>query len=101
MAALDTLYFNLKINDLTESQMKAIKSRLEKELGQGLDIGKNIKQSIDNANVKVKIGADTSVVEGAVRRIKELMNHRPSRTGTPARPAPGGGRHSTRRPPGR
>jgi hypothetical protein len=74
MAALDTLYFDLKINDLTESQMKAIKSRLEKELGQGLDIGKNIKQSIDNANVKVKIGADTSVVEGAIKRIKELMN---------------------------
>jgi hypothetical protein len=42
MAALDTLYFDLKINDLTESQMKAIKSRLEKELGQGFDIGKNI-----------------------------------------------------------
>lgn len=74
MAALDTLYFDLKINDLTESQMKAIKSRLEKELGQGLDIGKNIKQSIDNANVKVKIGADTSVVEGAIKRVKELMN---------------------------
>ena len=74
MAALDTLFFDLKINDMTESQMKEIKSRLEKELGLNLNIGKQIQQSVENANLKVKIGADTSVVEGAIRRIKELMN---------------------------
>ena len=31
--ALDTLFFDLKINDMTDEQMKAIKSRLEKQLG--------------------------------------------------------------------
>ena len=73
--ALDTLFFDLKINDMTDEQIKAIKSRLEKQLGANLDIGKQIQQSVERANgTKIKIGADMSLVEGAVRRIKELMN---------------------------
>ncbi len=53
MAALDTLYFDLKINDLTGEQMKAIKSRLSNELKMNLDIGKDIQRAIGNTNTNV------------------------------------------------
>ena len=78
--ALDTLFFDLKINDMTDEQMKAIKSRLEKQLGLNLDLGKQIEQSVNKGGgVKVKVGADTTVVEASLRRIKEIMNQ-PSMT---------------------
>jgi hypothetical protein len=78
--ALDTLFFDLKINDMTDEQIKAIKSRLEKQLGANLDIGKQIQQSVNKGGgVKVKVGADTTVVEASLRRIKEIMNQ-PSMT---------------------
>ena len=74
MAALDTLYFDLKINDLTDEQMKAIKARLEKSLGTNIDIGKQIEKSAGKAeSVKVKIGADTSAVEDALSKVKSLV----------------------------
>ena len=74
MAALDTLYFDLKINDLTGEQMKAIKSRLSNELKMNLDIGKDIQRAIGNTNTNIKIGADISAVELAVKRIMELVS---------------------------
>lgn len=74
MAGLDTLWFDLKINDMTESQIKEIKTRIEKDLGHSLDIGKNIEHAVNNTNLKVKIGADTSVVEASIRRLKELLS---------------------------
>ena len=78
--ALDTLFFDLKINDMTDEQMKTIKSRLEKQLGLNLDLGKQIEQSVNKGGgVKVKVGADTTVVEASLRRIKEIMNQ-PSKT---------------------
>src|SRR5574344_10622 len=78
--ALDTLFFDLKINDMTDEQMKAIKSRLEKQLGLNLDLGKQIEQSVNKGGgVKVRVGADTTVVEASLRRIKEIMNQ-PSMT---------------------
>jgi hypothetical protein len=78
--ALDTLFFDLKINDMTDEQIKAIKSRLEKQLGLNLDLGKQIEQSVNKGGgVKVKVGADTTVVEASLRRIKEIMNQ-PSMT---------------------
>jgi hypothetical protein len=55
--ALDTLFFDLKINDMTDEQIKAIKSRLEKQLGANLDIGKQIQQSVNKGGgIKVKVG---------------------------------------------
>ena len=57
MASLDTLYFDLKINDMTEEQIRAIKSRLESQLSN-----------------KVKIGADTTAMEAAINRMSELLN---------------------------
>ena len=74
MATLDTLYFDLKINDLTDAQIKALKAKLERDLGTSLDIGKNLEKSLNNANIKVKIGADTSVLESSIRRVNELIN---------------------------
>ena len=74
MAALDTLYFDLKINDLTGEQMMAIKSRLSNELKMNLDIGKDIQRAIGNTNTNIKIGADISAVELAVKRIMELVS---------------------------
>ena len=62
--ALDTLFFDLKINDMTDEQIKAIKSRLEKQLGANLDIGKQIQQSVERTgSTKLKIGADTSAAD--------------------------------------
>ena len=58
MATLDTLFFDLKINDMTEEQINAIKSRLETQLN----------------NNKVKIGADTTAMEAAINRMSELLN---------------------------
>ena len=65
---------------MTDEQMKTIKSRLEKQLGLNLDLGKQIEQSVNKGGgVKVKVGADTTVVEASLRRIKEIMNQ-PSMT---------------------
>ena len=74
--ALDTLFFDLKINDMTDEQIKAIKSRLEKQLGANLDIGKQIQQSVERTgSTKLKIGADTSAAEAALKRITELLSN--------------------------
>ena len=75
MAALDTLYFDLKINDLTDEQIKAIRSRLEKELGQSVDIGKYVKQSIDKTDTKIKIVADTGAAEAALERLQSVISN--------------------------
>jgi hypothetical protein len=72
--ALDTLFFDLKINDMTDEQIKAIKSRLEKQLGANLDIGKQIQQSVNKGGgIKVKVGANTEAAEAAIRRMTELL----------------------------
>lgn len=74
MAALDTLFFDLKLNDLTDEQMKTIKSRLEKQLGLNLDLGKQIEQSVNKGGgIKVKVGANTEAAEAAIRRMTELL----------------------------
>lgn len=73
--ALDTLYFDLKINDLTDEQIKAIRSRLEKELGQSVDIGKYVKQSIDKTDTKIKIVADTGAAEAALERLQSVISN--------------------------
>lgn len=74
--ALNTLFFDLKINDMTDEQIKAIKSRLEKQLGANLDIGKQIQQSVERTgSTKLKIGADTSAAEAALKRITELLSN--------------------------
>ena len=73
--ALDTLYFDLKINDLTDEQIKAIRSRLEKELGQSVDIGKYVKQSIDKTDTKIKIVADTGAAEVALERLQSVISN--------------------------
>lgn len=69
MAALDTLYFDLKINDLTGEQIEKVKNNL-KTLGASIDLGK-----LGNGDgLKLKVSADTSAAEAAIERIRQLVS---------------------------
>jgi len=76
MGALDTLFFDLKINDLTDAQIESIKSKLE-------NIGVKVKIIVDQEQLnniskqggaKIRIDADTQPAEIAIKKITELIN---------------------------
>lgn len=73
MAALDTLFFDLKINDLTDEQLTSIKKKLS-NLGVELDVSgiKNQLESLLGKNTKIKIVADTKDAEESISRLQKI-----------------------------
>ena len=72
--ALDTLFFDLKINDLTDKQIESIKKKLS-NLGVEMDISSLKKQldSLSSKTNKVKIEADTKEAENSVKGLKKQL----------------------------
>jgi hypothetical protein len=77
MAALDTLWFDLDLDDSKlQQKIKTLKSQLS-NLGIKLnsaEIEGQLKNVLKNKNINVKVKADTSALESALRKVDELLN---------------------------